>query len=374
MRVGLVCPYSLDVPGGVQNHVRDLAEVLAARGHHVGILAPGDDDVEHPPHVVVVGRAVPVRYNGSVARVAFGPRVATRTAKWLRDNDFDLLHVHEPLSPSVSLIALWAAEVPVVATFHSANLRSRTMSSLATVLRPTIEKISARIAVSESARSTLVEHLGGEPVVISNGLFCARFAQARPLERWQQPGPTIAFLGRTDEPRKGLAVLVQALPSILQRHPTTRLLVAGRGDVDLAGVPAVVRRRVDILGQVSDGDRARLLSSATVYVAPQTGGESFGIVLVEAMAAGAPVVSSDLPAFRSVLRDGDLGVLFPVGDSAACARAVCDLLSDSSERERLRRSASAAVLSYDWSRVADDILAVYETVMPAQIEPWGGAS
>ncbi|MDQ3483975.1 MAG: glycosyltransferase family 4 protein [Actinomycetota bacterium] len=369
MRVGLVCPYSLDVPGGVQNHVRDLAEVLTGRGHDVGVLAPGDDDVEHPPYVAVVGRAVPVRYNGSVARVAFGPRVATRTAKWLRDGAFDLLHVHEPVSPSVSLVALWAAEMPVVATFHSAHLRSRTMSSLAAVLRPTIEKISARIAVSESARSTLVEHLGGDPVVIPNGLFCADFTQAQPRVRWQQPGPTIAFLGRTDEPRKGLDVLLRAFPAILGRHPTARLLVAGHGEVDLTGVPAAARRQVEILGQVTDVDRARLLSSATVYVAPQIGGESFGIVLVEAMAAGAPVVASALPAFRSVLADGDLGVLFATGDSPACASAVSDLLSDGSTRERLRDSASAAVLRYDWSAVTDDILAVYDTVLAARGRP-----
>jgi phosphatidylinositol alpha-mannosyltransferase len=370
VRVGLVCPYSLDVPGGVQNHVSDLAQVLTGRGHDVGVLAPGDEDVEHPPHVTVVGRAVPVRYNGSVARVAFGPRVAARTAKWLRDGGFDVLHVHEPVSPSVSLVALWAAEVPVVATFHSAHLRSRTMSSLAAVLRPTIEKISARIAVSESARSTLVEHLGGDPVVIPNGLFCADFSQAQPRVRWQQPGPTIVFLGRTDEPRKGLDVLLQAFPPILERHPTTRLLVAGHGEVDLSGVPGDARRQVEVLGQLSDVDRARLLSSATVYVAPQVGGESFGIVLVEAMAAGAPVAASALPAFRSVLADGELGVLFAAGDSTDCGRAVSDLLSDSSIRERLRHSAAAAVLRYDWSGVTDDIVAVYDTVLPAR-RLWG---
>ncbi len=364
MRVGLVCPYSLDVPGGVQNHVRDLAQVLTARGHHVGVLAPGDDDVAHPGHITVVGRAVPVRYNGSVARLAFGPRVAARTAKWLREGEFDLLHVHEPLSPSVSLIALWAADVPVVATCHSANLRSRTLSSLAGVLRPTIEKISARIAVSESARAPLVEHLGGEPMMIPNGLFCASFTQAMPVERWRSPGPTIAFLGRTDEPRKGLDVLLQALPAIVECHPTARLLVAGHGDVDVSQAPAAVRGHLEVLGQLTDVDRARLLSSAHVYVAPQIGGESFGMVLVEAMAAGVPVVASDLPAFRSVLGDGAHGVLFPVGEPAACADAVSHLLRDTNTRQRLRSSAATAVLRYDWSRVIGDIEAVYETVLP----------
>ena len=152
VRVGLVCPYSLDVPGGVQNHVRDLAEVLLARGHEVGVLAPGERPTPSRPTSSSPAGPSPVPYNGSVARLAFGPRVAARTTRWLREGDFDLVHVHEPLSPSVSVLALWAGDVPIVATFHTANLRSRTLARVASVLRPSIEKIAARIAVSEAAR------------------------------------------------------------------------------------------------------------------------------------------------------------------------------------------------------------------------------
>ena len=366
MRVGLVCPYSLDVPGGVQNHVRDLASELRSSGHEVSVLAPGEPDDELPAYVEVVGKAVPVPYNGSVARLAFGPRVATRTARWLHDGDFDVVHLHEPLVPSVSLLALWAAEQPVVATFHSAIPRSRVMSSMASVLRPSIEKISARIAVSESARATLVQHLGGEPVVIPNGLFCASFARAQPRPQWCGPGPTIAFLGRTDEPRKGLAVLLAAFPGVLATLPDARLLVAGRGSEGvLDDVPAAVRRSVELLGQVSDDDRGRLFASATVFVAPHTGGESFGIVLAEAMAAGAPVVASDLPAFAAVLRDGALGRLFTTSDAAACAAAVVEVCRDDELRKRLRTRAAADVRRYDWSTVVEDVLAVYQTVLPA---------
>ena len=365
MKIGLVCPYSLDVPGGVQNHVGDLAQVLLSRGHQVGVLAPGDEAHDRPPHVELVGKAVPVRYNGSVARLAFGPRVAARTSRWLREGGFDLLHVHEPMSPSVSLIALWAADMPVVATFHTSNVRSRALSSMSSLLRPSLEKISARIAVSEPARLTLVQHLGGEPVVISNGLFCEPFGSATPRSAWQHPGPTIVFLGRVDEPRKGLDVLVRSLPQVLERFPHARLLIAGRGDVALpAGLSVDVRRRIELLGQVSDPDRARLLSSASVYVAPQTGGESFGIVLVEAMAAGAPVVASDLPAFRDVLGGGELGRLFRRGDPGACAQALIDVLCDREGREQRRLRALGAVTGYDWSVVADDVLAVYEVVLP----------
>ena len=171
MRVGIVCPYSLDVPGGVQNHVRDLAEVLIDLGHSVSVLAPADDDTPVPSYVVSAGRAVPVPYNGSVARLAFGPLSAARVRRWIREGEFDVLHIHEPATPSLSLLALWAATGPIVGTFHTAMPRSRMMSAASSILRPALEKISARIAVSEPARATLVQHLGGEPVVIPNGLF-----------------------------------------------------------------------------------------------------------------------------------------------------------------------------------------------------------
>ena len=188
----------------MQNHVRDLAAVLVGRGHQVEVLAPGDPSPDLPAYVTTAGKAMPVRFNGSVARVAFGPRAVSRVRRWLADGAFDVLHVHEPSAPSVSMLALWASDVPVVGTYHSAMPRSRAMSSTASLLRPTMEKITARIAVSEAARATLVQHIGGEPIVIPNGLSCAPFAEALPRLEWTTPGPTIAFLGRLDEPRKGL--------------------------------------------------------------------------------------------------------------------------------------------------------------------------
>ncbi len=372
MRVGLVCPYSLDVPGGVQNHVRDLAVALLERGHEVGVLAPGDPANDFPDYVEVLGKAVAVPYNGSVARLAFGPRVAARTSRWLREGGFDVIHVHEPVTPSVSLLALWACEQPVVATFHTAHLRSRTMSSVATLLRPSLEKITARIAVSEAARSTLVHHLGGEPVVIPNGLFCATFHDAEVRPEWSHPGPVLAFLGRIDEPRKGLVVLLAAMPAVLEQFPDVRLLVAGPGDVPpsvLNALPPATRDRVNFLGQLSDLDRAQLLRSATVYVAPQTGGESFGIVLAEAMAAATPVVASDLPAFRAVLGDGRLGRLFATGDADGLGRAICQVLDDPGGSAEVSLRAADVVRRYDWSVVADDVLAVYETIVDRRSEP-----
>ena len=366
MRIGIVCPYSFDVPGGVQFHVRDLAEHLVDAGHEVSVLAPADDDTPLPWYVEAAGRAVPVKYNGSVARLAFGPVSRGRVRRWLADGEFDVLHVHEPVSPSLSMLALWAAAGPIVATFHTANLRSRAMQAAYPILRPSLEKISARIAVSEDARRTVVEHFGGDAVVVPNGVYVDRFAGAAPRPQWQgtPERPTVAFVGRIDEPRKGLPVLAAAVPAVLAARPGTRFLVLGRGDGEeaLEGLGRRERAAVELLGPLGDSDKAALLRSADVYVAPHTGGESFGIVLVEAMSAGAPVVASDLGAFRRVLDDGALGVLVPPGDPKSLASALARLLGDPAERSRLSAAASGAVRRYDWDRVAGEVLAVYETV------------
>ena len=368
MRIGIVCPYSFDVPGGVQFHVRDLAEHLLGLGHHVRVLAPADDESLLPRFADPGGNVVAVPYNGSVARVSFGPVTAARVRRWIAEGDFDVLHVHEPLSPSTSLLALWAATGPLVATFHTANLRSRAMQAAFPLLRPSLEKISARIAVSEDARRTLVEHIGGDAVVVPNGVFTRAFADAAPRPEWTgtPERPVIAFVGRLDEPRKGLGVLGAAVPHVRAAVPGARFLVAGRGDVEAARAALEDPGSVEFLGAIDDPAKESLLASADVYLAPHTGGESFGIVLVEAMAAGAAVVASDLGAFRRVLDadagDAAHGVVFPTGDAAAAARAVLELLGDPARRRRIAESARRAAQRYDWAVVAQEVLAVYETV------------
>ncbi|MFC9237790.1 glycosyltransferase family 4 protein [Streptomyces decoyicus] len=362
MKIGIVCPYAWDVPGGVQFHIRDLADHLIRLGHEVSVLAPADDETPLPPYVVSAGRAVPVPYNGSVARLNFGFLSAARVRRWLQHGAFDVIHIHEPASPSLGLLACWAAQGPIVATFHTSNPRSRAMIAAYPILQPALEKISARIAVSEYARRTLVEHLGGDAVVIPNGVDVDFFGSAEPKAEWQ--GKTIGFIGRIDEPRKGLPVLVKALPAILAEVPDARLLVAGRGDEEeaVAALPAEMRSRVEFLGMVSDEDKARLLRSVDVYVAPNTGGESFGIILVEAMSAGAPVLASDLDAFAQVLDQGEAGELFTNEDAEALAAAAVRLLGDPARLAELRERGARHVRRFDWSTVGADILAVYETV------------
>jgi len=366
VRVGIVCPYSFDVPGGVQFHVRDFAEYLLLHGHSVSVLAPADDDTPVPAYVVPAGRAVPVPYNGSVARVNFGPVTAGRVRRWLGEGEFDVLHIHEPVTPSLSILALWQATGPIVATFHTSQLRSRAMQAAYPLLRPSLEKISARIAVSEDARQMVTTHIGGDAVVVPNGVYVDAFARAPLAARWQGTSdrPTVAFVGRLDEARKGLPVLCEAIPEVLRSAPGTRFLIAGRGDADAAleRLDPLSRKACEFLGMISDDEKASLFRSVDSYVAPHTGGESFGIVLVEAMSAGAPVIASDLDAFRRVVADGELGVLFPTGDGAALARELLALLASPDRRRGLSAAAGVAVRRYDWSVVGAELLEVFETV------------
>jgi phosphatidyl-myo-inositol alpha-mannosyltransferase len=368
VRIGIVCPYSLDVPGGVQLHVRDLAETLISMGYEVSVLAPADDEQELPAYVVPAGRAVPVPYNGSIARVNFGPLSAARVRRWLQQGRFDVLHVHEPMAPSLSLLAVMAWDGPVVATFHTAITRSHFLAAGRKVAQLVLERITARIAVSALARRVQVEHLDGGAVEIPNGVAVARFADAPPLHGWPREGGSVGFLGRFTEPRKGFEVLVRALETVVAQRPSVQLLLAGPGDLDEVELPAAVASRVDFLGRVSELDKARMLRSIDLYVAPNTGGESFGMILTEAMAAGAAIVASDLDAFRRVLDGGRAGVLFPVGDSTALAAIILELLEDQGQRAVLSERARAAVAAYDWPVVAAQVLEVYATA----IDAWAG--
>ncbi|SIA75763.1 Probable phosphatidylinositol alpha-mannosyltransferase [Mycobacteroides abscessus subsp. abscessus] len=333
MKIGIVNPYSWDVPGGVGFHIRDLALKLRSRGHDVQVLTPSTSQ-DLPEWITSAGSSVSIPFNGSVANISVKPKALARTRRWLADNDFDVVHVHEPVVPSVSMAAAMLSTAPLVGTFHAALGRSVSRAIASAPMRLYMERIGVRIAVSEEARRTLIEHHGGDAVIIPNGVETASFRSAQPLEQWvaTDERPVIVFLGRLDEPRKGLSIFAGAIA----------------GD------------SVSFLGGISDEEKESLLAGASIYVAPQTGGESFGIVLVEAMAAHTAVVASDIPAFRAVLEDGRAGALFETGNSDSLARMLIDLLADRDRLEELSAAGARSSAQYDWEVVADKVFEVYK--------------
>lgn len=360
MRIGLVCPYSLARPGGVQNHVLGLAGHLVAGGHVAHVLAPGRPA---PGQLAAhglsdeaytsTGPAVPVPANGSTARIAGGPITATRVRHWLRARDLDVLHVHEPITPSAALHALAAVgqTTAVVATYHSVSTPGLARAAAGRVLAPALRRIDAHIAVSQTAADTVRGPYRICPRVIPNGFRADEFAGGPIAHR----PPRVTFLGRVDEPRKGLATLVAAAPRILERVPAVELVVAGPGRVAL---PHPFVR----LGALSDDDRARLLRRSAVVVAPNTGRESFGLVLVEALASQVAVVASDLPAFRAVVTD-DAGRVHARLVPPARAEALADAVAEAVAHPGDVAAAAAHVGRFDWSTVGPQVVAAYADAM-----------
>ena len=363
LRIGIVCPYSWDFPGGVQNHIRDLAEFLINDGHYVEVLAPATESDELPDYVISAGRAVSIPYNGAVARILFGVVANSRVRSWINDGNFDLLHLHEPAIPSLSLLACWAGDGAMVGTFHAAAKYQKAIVAIGPILEPVIEKLSARIAVSESARLTLTAHLETDAIVIPNGIYAENYRDGTAQPKWQ--GNTIGFLGRFEEDRKGLPVLLDALPIISRFIPDIRVLIAGPGDSDevLEKVDPQLRDRIEFLGKISEEEKADFLASISLYIAPNTGGESFGIILAEAMAGGATVVASNIPAFADVLGDGQFGALFESENSESLAKVVIDLLRDQEKRKELASAGATHAQRFDWSQVGEEIFEVYELAM-----------
>ncbi len=363
MRIGIVCPYSLDRPGGVQLHVLDLAEALIGRGHEVSVLAPAAEDTPVPPYVSSAGRSVPIRYNGSTARLTFGLVAASRVREWLKLGHFDVVHLHEPGAPSLSLIAMWARLGPTVATFHSSQSEWAAMRIAKPWIKPGYEELDARIAVSPSAAKTIRDHLRVEAThIIPNGVDTTNYVDALPDPRWQgtAEAPTIGILGRLDEPRKGLEDLLAAIPVVRERHPHARFLVAGRFSDRVAAKAA--RAGAEVIGELDEPLKARFMASVDIYCAPNLGGESFGIVLVEAMAAGAAVVASDLEAFMDVttVADGGHAALHhAVGDPASLAARVIELLDDPKARATLAMRGRECAAAFDWANVAPRVEETY---------------
>ncbi|MCZ7530893.1 MAG: glycosyltransferase family 4 protein [Acidimicrobiia bacterium] len=354
MRVAIICPYSLSIPGGVQGQVLGLARALRARGVDARVVGPCDGPPPEPG-VVTVGATTGLPTNGSIAPIAPGPAVARRTRDALRDIDPDVVHLHEPFVPGPTISTLIDGAWPIVGTFHVSGDPSRAYLIGRPLTRRYRRRLSAAVAVSEEARETALAQISGECLLLPNGVEVGRFASASP---WPAERPSIMFVGR-HEPRKGLGVLLDAYRSL---GDLADLWVAGEGP-DTQHLRASAPDGVSWLGLIDDRELARRLRGASVFCAPSVSGESFGIVLVEAMAARTPVVASDIDGYRRVARDGREAVLVEPRAPEALADGLRRALTDSDLAERLRVAGAARAEEFSMDNLAERYLEIYESVL-----------
>ncbi len=362
MRIGIISPYSLTLPGGVQGQILGLGRTLRGMGHDVRVLGPCDGP---PPDagVTPLGNSVPTAANGSVAPIAPDPSAQLRTIRALRDEAFDVVHLHEPLAPGPTQTAMFFKTAPLVGTFHAAG-ESAAYKWFSPGVKWLAKRLDVRVAVSDDAEKMARAALGGRYTVLFNGVEVPTFAKATP---WVDPpeaarvtaGPVILFIGR-HEPRKGLAVLLEAMTDL---PPDVRLWIASDGP-DTEALQACVAgdTRIEWLGRISDDEKARRLRAADVFCAPSLRGESFGVVLLEAMAAETPVVASDLPGYSNVARSGRDALLVPPGDARALADALRRVLTDASCAAELVASGEQRAGHFSMERLAEAYVALYEQV------------
>jgi phosphatidylinositol alpha-mannosyltransferase len=363
VRVALACPYRWEAPGGVQTHVRQLASHLRERGHETLVLAPGRS-VPNDPHVHIVGSTVKIRFNRSVAQIAPDPRAWPRIRRELRDFDPDVVHVHEPISPSTSMLATFAARSPVVATFHAGSERKLALRMASPLLRLVWSRLDVMIGVSNAAAEFGAGPFRRRARIVPNGVDVDLFRDAPPADL--PPGRRLLFVNRLD-PRKGFSVAVAAFEILGRDLPDLRLVVAGDGpDRDAVDrLSGRLRERVLMLGTVPHERLPAFHAAADVFIGAARGRESFGIVLVEAMAAGLPVVASDIDGWREVVRDGVDGLLVPPSDPRALAGAIRRVLDDHGLAGRLGRAGRERSERYRWETVAEEIEAAYRDAVEA---------
>lgn len=380
MKLALVSPYDFAYPGGVTEHVAHLAEQFLARGHDVHIVAPSSDDEAEPISSIDapihrIGRVVSIPANGSVARITLSLRSYLQAKRLLQEEQFDLIHLHEPMMPALPLTVLRHSTATNVGTFHAFRNTPLTYFYGKPILRPFFRKLHGHIAVSSAARDFVGEYFRADYRVIPNGIDFPRFnTRYPPLEQLADGRPTVLFVGRLEK-RKGLKFLLRAWPKVLERQPNARLVVVGRGR-PLEGYRRFAARQgwspsdVVFAGYVAAEDLPRYYQSCDVFCAPNTGQESFGIVLLEAMAAGAPIVASDIPGYRDVVSDGEQGLLVEPKNPGAIADAVLRLLANPELRANMRRTGQDNARAYDWPRVATEVLDYYfEVLARREAEP-----
>jgi phosphatidyl-myo-inositol alpha-mannosyltransferase len=375
MKIGIVTPTYHPYPGGVPEHVYHSCLELGHCGHDVRVITTtfGPGDAPNEEQVIRIGRSISVPANGSMCPVAIDVRMRGKVRRVLDRERFDVVHIHEPLMPTLCLSVLSAADVPLVGTFHANNEAALGYRLFRPILSSYMRRLSARIAVSEAARDSVRRHFGGEYTIIPNGVDVQRFAGASPIESYRDGSFNILFVGRL-EPRKGAKHLLRAFPRILEEVPDARLIVVGGGPLAnyyVSQLPPGCGGRVVFTGRVSGESLARHFATADVFCSPATGGESFGIVLTEAMSAGAPIVASRIAGYTAVVRDGDTALLVSPGSHQEIAEAVIRLARDPGLAHRLAESARSEVRQYAWDTVTERVLDVYESVVGARTDHSG---
>ncbi len=374
MKIALVSPYDYPYPGGVTEHIAALDENFRALGHDTRIIAASTTDEDLlGQHVFKVSAAVsPVPFSGSTARITLSPQVYRRVKKILHDEKFDVVHVHEPTAPVLPLFVLRHSHAVNVGTFHAYRESNAAYEYMRPLFQRVFNRLDGRIFVSEAVQDYITQYFPGDYTIIPNGIDCARFASSnvKPIEQFDDGRPNILFVGRLEK-RKGFRHLIRAYPLLKELVPDARLIVVGAfSDEEKAPFLRYARthrlRGVHFVGFVSPEELPRYYRTATIFCAPSTGFESFGIILLEAMAAGLPIVASDITGYRTVLQDGSEGILVPPTDDEVLARAIAQLLRDPAQRAAMSASGKTKAAQYDWSIIAKRVLAYYNELIAAQ--------
>ena len=362
MKIGLVTPYIYPLPGGVNAHVRDLYEHLVAHGHDVRIISSiHGPQRQSEGDIIRLGYGFSVPTNGSVGTLTFSPRYTRLVGQMLDEERFDILHFHEPFVPFLSLVLLRESHSLNIATFHAYAGWSPAAEFGKRMLGRFARRLHGRIAVSAAARHFADRYFPGDYKVIPNGVDLDRFVNARPITRYRDGTMNIFFLGRL-EPRKGVMYALKAFRQLRQRGYDCRLLIAGTGPQEREVRRYIATRRlggVELLGRISDEDKIRYFATADIYISPATGQESMGVVLLEALASGTPIVCSDIHGYRSVVRRGEQGLLVPPRDVTALTDALGQLLSDADMRARMSQSARERAVQFGWDNITAKVEEYY---------------
>jgi phosphatidylinositol alpha-mannosyltransferase len=370
LKIGIVSPYGYPHPGGVNEHVRYSYEAMRRLGHDVWIITSKyGKERENEGHIIRLGTGWAFPANGSIGRVTLGWRFKQQARAVLDEHRFDILHFHEPFVPFLSPTVLEASRTVNVATFHAFGGFSPSYWIGKRFAGDLASRLHGRIAVSGAARHFISRYFPGEYRIIPNGVDLDRFVAAEPYDELRDGTLNILFVGRLEE-RKGLIHLLKAYHRLRKRHVDARLLVVGAGAklreyrryVGLRGI-----RDVEFLGRVDDDAKARYFASADIFCAPATGQESFGIVLLEAMAAGVPIVASDIPGYKQVVQRGEQGLQVEPRKPRALAAALYTLAMDPELRDQMGEAGRLRAPDYSWTRVTEQVIDFYRDVRAAAI-------